>query len=169
MVSGGRAFGAAAALIVGWAMLGGMVLLAVVAMNAISVLATVAGRTFPGDFELTQLGVAIAAFAFLPYCQLTNANVAADIFTSRASPRALSIFRLAASAAALLFSGLLVWRMFLGMSDQREYGYTTAILQIPVWWAFVPILASLALLVVASYITLSANFRAAIRGCADHD
>ena len=139
----------------GWALFGGLVLCAVVLVNVISVLGVIfLGQAFPGDFELTEMGVAVAAFTFLPFCQLTDANVTADIFTARASARWLGVFRLVASTVALLFAVLLIWRMYFGMSDQRAYGYTTTILEVPIWWAFVPILVSLALLVLASLLTL---------------
>jgi TRAP-type C4-dicarboxylate transport system permease small subunit len=59
-----------------------------------------------------------------------------------------------ASIVALGFSLLLLWRMFNGMLDQKAYGYTTTILQFPHWLAFIPILISLALLAIASLITL---------------
>lgn len=147
-------FGAAETLIHGWAIAGGLVLLAVVLVNVLSIAGRLFGQPFPGDFELTEMGVAIAAFAFLPFCQLTDANVTADIFTARASHRWISGFRLAASIVALGFAILLAWRMYAGMGDQRTYGYTTAILQIPIWWAFVPILLSLVLLAMASFITM---------------
>ena len=156
--------GAAETLIHGWAVVGGLVLLGVVLVNMLSVLGSMFWKPFPGDFELTEMGVAIAAFAFLPYCQLTDANVTADIFTARASERWVSAFRLAASIVAFLFALLLLWRMSAGMGDQREYGYTTAILQVPIWWAFVPILFSLVLLALASLITLIDNGRAVGHG-----
>ena len=113
---------------------------------------------------MTEVGICVAAFSFLPYCQLTGANVSADIFTARASARWVGIFRTAASAVALLFAALLLWRMYAGMLDQKEYGYTTAILQFPHWMAFVPVLLSLALLVLAAFITLRENLRAALGG-----
>jgi len=43
--------------------------------------------------------------------------------------------------------------MSLGMIDQREYGYTTTILQIPLWWGYAASLASLALLAFAAAAT----------------
>jgi TRAP-type C4-dicarboxylate transport system permease small subunit len=143
-----------------WALAGGALLLAVVLMNTWSAFAAAAfGQPFPGDFELTEIGVCVAAFAFLPYCQMTGANVSADIFTSGASPRWLAIFALAASVVAMLFALLLIWRMWFGMLDQKQYAYTTAILQVPHWWAFVPILLSLALLAAASLATLLGSAR----------
>nr|WP_258571068.1 TRAP transporter small permease [Flavimaribacter sediminis] len=123
----------------------------------ISVIGGVVWKPFPGDFEMTEVGVAIAAFSFLPYCQLTYSNVTADIFTSRASPRTIAFLTAIASIVALLFSLLLCWRMFDGMLDQKEYGYTTAILQFPHWMAFIPFLISLALLAIAALITFGEN------------
>lgn len=143
-------------LISAWAIVGGMLLLAVVCMNVYSVISgAVSGKPFPGDFELTEVGVCIAVFCFLPYCQLTSSNVSADLFTSGASQRTLSVFTFLASMVALLFSSLLLWRMYAGMLDQKSYEYTTAILQFPHWIAFIPILVSLALLMLASFMTLT--------------
>lgn len=149
--------GAAARLIEGWALAGGVVLLMVVVINVITVLGTIFWKPFPGDFELTEIGVAVAAFAFLPWCQLTGANVTADIFTARASRAWVARFTLAGALVALLFSLLLLWRMWAGMISQRDYDYMTAILQVPIWWAFVPALVSLALLALASLVTLAEN------------
>ncbi len=159
-MSGARGAGTGAAgtvhrLVTAWAVAGGLVLLALVLVNVVSVAgAALLATPFPGDVELTEMGVAVAAFAFLPYCQLVGANVVADIFTARASPRTRARLAVLGDLAALGFALLLLWRMSLGMLDQRAYGYTTAILQIPVWWAFVPILVSLALLAVAALLTL---------------
>lgn len=144
-----------------WALLGGLALLAVVLMNAASVTgAAVLTAPVPGDFELTEMGICIAAFAFLPYCQMVGANVTADIFTQNAPARWRAGFALAGSVAALLFALLLLWRMQAGMMDQLEYGYMTTILQLPHWIAFVPILMSLALLAAAAAVTLCENWRA---------
>ncbi|MBO9427194.1 TRAP transporter small permease [Labrenzia sp. R4_1] len=156
--------GIASRVITVWALLGGGVLLAVVAVNMMSIIGSMFGKPFPGDFELTEMGVAIAVFAFLPYCQLTGANVSADIFTAGASKRLIAFFTLLGSLVALGFASLLIWRMFHGMLDQREYGYTTTILQIPHWMAFVPILVSLVLLALAALVTLMRDTSALSKG-----
>lgn len=138
-----------------WAMVGGAVLLAVVMVNVVSVVgAATIGKAFPGDFELTEIGVAIAAFSFLPFAQINGLNVTADIFTARASPRWLAVFGLLAGLVALIFSVLLLWRMYYGMLDQKEYDYTTAILQIPMWWGYAGALVSLVLLILAAFTSL---------------
>jgi TRAP-type C4-dicarboxylate transport system permease small subunit len=151
--------GAAERVITAWAILGGLLVLAVVGVNVVNVVGGIFGRPFSGDFELTQMGIAVAAFAFLPYCQLTGQNVTADIFTAKAGPRLVSILMLAGSLVALLFAILLVRQVYLGMGSQREFGYSTAILNLPVWWAYAPAVASLALLVVASFVTTLERFR----------
>lgn len=154
---GARLVGLARQAISAWAFTGGAILLAVVLINVISVAGAVVWKPFPGDFELTEIGVAVAAFAFLPYCQLTGANVTADIFTSWASDRSVGLFSALGAFVAFGFSLLLASRMYYGMLDQKAYGYTTAILQFPHWIAFIPILVSLALLAVASVLTMIEN------------
>ena len=153
--------GAVAAVIDAWALFGGLIVLAVVAMHVASVVGGMVWVPFPGDFEITQISIAVAAFAFLPYCELTGANVTADIFTSGVGRRTLSLLKLLASVVALLFSVLLLWRMYAGLLDQKEYNYVTAILQVPVWIGFIPIVLSLVLLVAAAAITLVENARGA--------
>ncbi|WP_373050782.1 TRAP transporter small permease [Thalassovita aquimarina] len=145
--------GLATRVITGWALVGGLVLVGVVLINAWSILSgALFNKPFAGDFELTEMGAAIAVFCFLPYCQLTGANVSADIFTMRASPRSVALMSLFAGLIALLFTAILLWRMSAGLVDYREYEEFTGILQIPIWWAFLPILVSLALLFYAAVI-----------------
>ena len=143
-----------------WAVSGGCVLLAVILINVTSILGGIFWKPFPGDFELTEIGVAVAAFSFLPYCQIIGANVTADIFTAKVSPRWIAFFKFAASLVAVAFALLLIWRMSAGMLSQRHYGYTTAILQIPIWWAYIPSIFSLVLLVPAALVTCLEGFRA---------
>jgi TRAP-type C4-dicarboxylate transport system permease small subunit len=146
------------------ALLGGGLILGVVAINAWSILADAAvGLPFAGTFELTEIGVAVAVFLFLPYCQLTGANVTADFFTARLSERGRAGLSVVWAAAALGFSLLLLERMWAGLLDQRAYRLTTTILQVPVWWAFVPILVALALLAAACLVSLARAARAAGR------
>ena len=150
-----RGLGLLLTLIKVWALLGGFLLLAVVLMTAYSALAGfLISKPFPGDFELTQMGVAVAAFAFLPYCQLTFSNVSADIFTAGVSTTTVRNLNRLGSLIALVFSAFLIWRTYAGMLDYQTYLEFTTILQIPLWYAFVPTLFSLLLLLIASLITL---------------
>lgn len=151
-----------------WALFGGLMLLGIVAVNVLEVLTGLTrpwtGYRFTGGVEITEMAAAVAAFCFLPYCQMTDANVTADIFTARASARSVAVLKFLASLVALGFALLLLWRMSEGMADQHSYGYSTTILGIPVWWAFVPIVISLGLLVLAAIVTFLENGQHAITG-----
>ena len=150
-----RPFGLARRVIELWALAGGLLLVAVVCMNAYSLLADMAFRKpLAGDFELVEVGVAVAVFAFLPYCQLTGANVTADIFTQGAGPRTVALLALLSGVIAFAFALLLTWRMSLGLIDKHQYGETTVLLGFPIWIGYVPVVLSLALLVVASLISV---------------
>ncbi|NAZ18074.1 hypothetical protein GT020_18790, partial [Glutamicibacter soli] len=76
------------------ALAGGAVLLALIAMTCLSVIGRagltlsalfdlpgVLGRLRPvrGDYELIEMGSAIAVFAFLPWCHLTRAHARVDL------------------------------------------------------------------------------------------
>ena len=64
------------------AVFGGAVALAVAAIVVTSVLRRwLFSQPIPGDFELAQIGTAVAVFAFLPYCQITRGNIVVDTFT----------------------------------------------------------------------------------------
>jgi TRAP-type C4-dicarboxylate transport system permease small subunit len=147
-----------------WALLGGFVLLGVVLLTTWSATSGVLlARPLPGDVELTEMLTAVAVFMFLPYCQLSGANVTADIFTARAGERTVALLGLLSALVALAFSAVLLWRMYEGFADYREYVETTTILHIPIWYAYVPALASLALLIAACAGSLREAF-AGVRG-----
>jgi len=144
-----------------WALLGGLVLLAIALMTSWSATSGwLFGKPLPGDVELVEMLTAVSVFMFLPYCQLTGANVTADLFTAKASPRTVALLTLLGAVVALGFSLLLLWRMYEGLLDYRRYVETTTILKIPIWYAYVPALVSLALLAAAA----AASVRAALRG-----
>lgn len=137
-----------------WSLGGGLVLCTIAIMTVISVTGTAFfGVQVPGDFEMTEIGIAVAVFMFLPYTQLTGANVTVDIFTARAGRKFSATMSLVASIIAILFSILLLWRMYEGMLDLRRYNEVTGIIAFPVWTAFIPMLASLVLLLLASFLT----------------
>lgn len=139
----------------GWALVGGVLIIALVLVNTWSLISGfVMRRPVPGDFEITQVATAVAVFTFLPYCQITGANVTADIFTERAGPRLKAVLAALGSFLALLFATVLGWRTYEGLLDLVKYRETTAIYQFPHWIAYVPIVISLALLILAALVTL---------------
>lgn len=155
------------------ALLGGLVLVAVILMVCVSILGrTVSGLLnaptvqavapqlaewllalgigpVRGDFELVEAGMAFCVFAFLGWCQITAGHASVDLFTARLPARvrrALAAVIEFAFAAALV---LIAVQLFDGMDTQMRRRSTTFLLQYPLWWnyaaAVVP--ASLAALV----------------------
>jgi TRAP-type C4-dicarboxylate transport system permease small subunit len=149
-----RLEGLARGVIMYWALFGGLILVALVLLTSASALRNlVFGTPILGDFELTKHGVAIAAFAFLPYCQMTYANVTVDIFTERMSDRAKSGMVLLSALIAAILAAVLLRQMWFGMLDYIRYPESMVSIPVPLWTAFPPALVSLALLIVAALIT----------------
>lgn len=142
------------------ALLGGLVLSALILMTCISILGRHANaalnspavqgaapemaswllglgiRPIFGDFELTELGMGFAVFCFLPLCQITVGHARVDIFTSYLSTR---INRWLLVVTDLLFMAALIliaWRLSIGMSSRLRTGQTTYLLEWPVWWPY---------------------------------
>ena len=153
------------------ALLGGIVLCALVAIVCISITGREANSLahtgvfgalgdwalaqglgpITGDFELVEAGVAFAIFAFLPLTQLTGAHATVDIFTNGLGPKvnnALAGFWDIVMAVVIV---LITWRLFVGMQDKMRYGETTYLIQFPIWWAYA---ASLVAAICASIISL---------------
>jgi len=138
-----------------WALLGGIVTLALSIMTALSALSNLSlGRPFSPDHELVKHFIAIAIFMFLPYCQLTGSNVTVDIFTEGMSARGKAAMSAFSSLFALAFALVLLTQMYSGMLSYIRFREVTPVLQLPLWTAFPPILVSLALLALAAVVTL---------------
>jgi len=133
------------------AILGGALFIVEAVMSVASVL----GRALfnlpvPGDYELVQMLSAMGIAMCLPYCQLKGGHVFVDFFTLWAPP---ALKRLLDAVAALLLAGsafFLAWRIWEGMVDMREYGETSMVIALPVWWGYVPVAPAFALLGIAA-------------------
>ena len=69
------------------ALAGGILMLALAVLVTVSVLKRwLTPQGVPGDFELMQIGLALAVFAFMPWCQLRGGNLFVDTFTGRLPP-----------------------------------------------------------------------------------
>jgi len=125
---------------IGLALVGGVVLVALVVITVVSVtgraLISVGLGPIPGDFELIEAGTGFAIFAFLPWCQMRRGHVTVDILMARLSTRTNLIIDIVANVLMTAAAGLVLWRLYLGMLDKMSYGETTFILQFPVWWPY---------------------------------
>lgn len=130
------------------AVLGGLVLVAMAGMTAVSVV----GRAFfshpiLGDVELVQLGSAVVVASFLPYTQFQRANIIVDFFTTRASARAQRRMDGLGTWLYTLVMALVLWRVAVGGIDMRASGESSMLMGLPLWWPYVLMLPGLALCV----------------------
>lgn len=138
-----------------WALGGGAVLFGLVAVNVVSVvMAALINKPVPGVYELVQMGAAISMFMALPYCQISGSNVTADIFTAGLERHVIVFLGGVGALFGLAWALFLLWRMSAGFEDVYEYRETTAIYQIPIWYAYVPALVSLLLFALAAIANL---------------
>jgi TRAP-type C4-dicarboxylate transport system permease small subunit len=118
------------------ALSGGAILAAIALMAVASIIGRAAGHPIQGDFELVQVGCAVAIAFFLPYCQLERGNIIVDFFTVRSSARFQH--RLDALGALLLAAvmALLAWRSGAGTAAMKASGETSMIMGVPLWYAY---------------------------------
>jgi TRAP-type C4-dicarboxylate transport system permease small subunit len=129
------------------------------------VIASVLGRwlfakAVPGDYELMQLGCAIAVAAFLPWCQMRGGHVIVDFFTAGAPPRLRGALDALGAALLAACSALVAWRMVAGARSLAEAGETTTVLALPIWIPVALMVPSFALLAVAGAYTAWRHARA---------
>ena len=116
-------------------------------------------RPFPADYELVKHVVAVVIFMFLPYCQIADANVTVDVFTEKVSETTKAVMAFVSSLLAIAFAALLLRQMWLGWFSYMRFPEVTAVLKLPLWTAFPPILVSIALLLAAALVTAGEAWR----------
>jgi TRAP-type C4-dicarboxylate transport system permease small subunit len=89
-----------------------------------------------GDFELVEAGIAFAIFSFLPICQLFSAHATVDVFASYFPERVNKVLIAVWEIALAILIILITWRLFAGLEGKLRYGETTFLLRMPVWWAY---------------------------------
>ena len=139
----------------GWAILGGVVLLAIVAVTVTNVGAfaldsvmrlfggTVSG--LPGYEDFVRLTVAAAIPMFLPWCQFQRGHLSVDLFLKNA-PAGFNRFieRLSLVLMALVALFLAYW-MVLGLQETKADGALSRVLGWEEWPFYLPGIASLIL------------------------
>ncbi|HVL56629.1 MAG TPA: TRAP transporter small permease [Burkholderiaceae bacterium] len=129
-----------------FAVLGGIVLTGLTLMSVYSVvMRNLVGRPILGDFELVQMGCAVAVATFLPFTQLRGGNIMVDFFTMRASDKTKSTLDTIGAVVLALVLGLLAWRTALGGISAYRTSETTMIMALPVWWGYVLMVPPMAL------------------------
>jgi TRAP-type C4-dicarboxylate transport system permease small subunit len=126
---------------------GGAMLCAVALVVVLSVAGRfLFGRPIEGDYELVEMGMAIAIFLCFPYCHLTGTNLVAEFFSARLGERAKLALDAVADAAFAVVAATLTWRLAIGLGRKMAQHDTTMLLEIPVWIGFGFAVLSMALL-----------------------
>jgi TRAP-type C4-dicarboxylate transport system permease small subunit len=116
----------------------------VLVLIAVMSVASIIGRALsgfglgpvPGDFELVEVGTALAVFSFLPWAHLKRGHAVVDMLWGSYPLPMRRVLDILADALMLIVWLLLVWRMSLAMSEYRHNGEVSFILQMPVWWGY---------------------------------
>lgn len=88
-----------------------------------------------GDFEMVQMGLALAVFAFLPLCQAHRGNVMVDTFTTWLPPRAQAALDALWDLVYAGFAGFIAWRLAIGATEAFTSRTTTMVLGLPQHYA----------------------------------
>jgi len=137
------------------AFLGGVLLSAVILMTCLSILGREAKGLLQwfdagwadaliafgvdqvrGDFEMVEVGMAFAIFAFLPICQITSGHATVDVFTDGLPAR---VRRWLGAVIEALFAAVLILiavQLYTGMIQKMNSGQVSFILAYPVWWGY---------------------------------
>lgn len=119
------------------ALLGGMVLVLLVAMSVVSIFGrALFSKPIQGDYELAQMMSAMAVSLFLPYCHLRRAHILVDFFTAGASKRVKHWLDAIAGLLLTVIAAVFARQLFIGMTDGQDSGETSMLLGLPVWWPY---------------------------------
>ena len=146
------------------ALAGGLLLVGVMGMTVVSVLGRyLFNAPVPGDYEITELAIGIAAFAFFPYCHITNANIVVELFTGRMPARWKAALDAVHNITFAIVAGLIAWRLFIGGMHKFADGETTMFLGIPIHWAYFSAVLGASLLTVVCVLLLFRHLKTPAR------
>ena len=113
-------------------------------MSVASIGGRLVNHPIQGDFELVQVGCAVAIAFFLPWCQLARGNI---IVTSLPRAQQAAQRSLDAAGGLLLAAAmaLLAWRAGAGTLDMKAGGEVSMIMGLPLWIAYAAMTPAFAL------------------------
>ncbi|ODS64833.1 MAG: C4-dicarboxylate ABC transporter permease [Acidovorax sp. SCN 65-108] len=122
------------------AIVGGIVLVAITVM----IVASILGRALiglglgpvPGDFELVEMGTAVAVLFFLPWTYLKGGHATVDLLYMHLPAWAQRAVVLVSDLLMLAVWLVMTWKLYEGLLEKKQYMETTFILQMPLWWAY---------------------------------
>ena len=153
----GRALDLAARL---FALLGGAVLTALTLLSLYSIsMRNLTGSPIMGDWELVQMGCAVAIAACFPMCQMRGAHLIVDFFTQRASRATTKRLDGVGALVLAAMMALLAWRTAVGAMDAKANHETSMLMELPTWIGYALMVPSFTLASVAALYVASRHFR----------
>ena len=139
---------------------GGLVLIAMTVMSLVSVIGrAVFAKPLPGDYELIQIGSAVAVAAFLPLCQMRGGHVLVDFFTANSRPSIRATLDTLGALLVGIAAAVFAWRLTVGALDLYRANDQTTILEIPTGYAVALMVPSFALFAATGFYTAWQHWR----------
>lgn len=150
------------------ALAGGIALLALVAMIVVSVIgrALIWADLKPmlDDYELVEMGVGFAIFAFMPWAHLTRSHAIVTLFTDRFGDAVNRVILVITDVMMLAASSFLAWRLYFGMLDKFNYRETTVLLRVPLGWGYMAGFIGATVFAIISIYVLGRSISAMLKG-----
>jgi TRAP-type C4-dicarboxylate transport system permease small subunit len=150
------------------ALAGGAVLLVLIVLTCVSIIGRafvpldIGIRPIRGIYDMTEIAMAAAIFAFLPWAHLTESNARVDLFEPVLPGAVNRGLDLVFNLAMLGVAAVGTWRLYLGMLDKMAFREVTLIAQIPVWQGYAAALAgATGFVIIAAFCVLRALRRVA--------
>lgn len=147
------------------ALMGGTVFIALIAMSLVSIVTRkLYAAPVPGDFEVLQMGAAVASATFFSYCQMVDGHVRVDFFTHWLPLRVRALLD---AIAALLMGAvalLVAWRTGVAAVSSYESGEASLVLGWPGWVAIALIVPGFLLFATTSLYIAGRRFRVVAGG-----
>ncbi len=167
----------------GSALLGGLVLLAVMLMSVFSISGMALSKLgvylqgsfgldsflldfapIPGETELVEGTMAFIIFAFLPLVTFNRGHASVEILTNFLNGGINRLIDLIGDGALLAVSGFVTYRLYLGTLSKMKYGEVSQILAIPLWWSYTAALVAACVFVWVAAFCVIRSTRSLITG-----
>lgn len=160
-------------LALGMALLGGGALIVLILLTCVSIIGRalipldVGFGPIKGIYDITEIGMAAAVFAFLPWCQIQRGHASVELFKFAYPAPMNRIIDVLVDLGMLLVASVMAWRLYLGMLDKLRYDETTLILQFPLWQGYLASLAGAVVFAVVAAFCVIRSGRAVVYSLAE--
>lgn len=120
-----------------FALTGGFIMLMLAIVTVASIIGrSLVGQSIVGDYEITEMGLGMAIFLFLPKCYQQQGHVVVDLFTAHCKPSTLRALGILSDTLFTAVCFTFAYRMTLSGLEAKEYLEQSMLLELPTWWTF---------------------------------